>query len=413
MDKKNLPETNASNTYTEAKLVKSSENWYIEFWQGGSDSLKRYRPTFNINRIASKKERKKNAEDIIGQVNSMLEKGLTAAVLIAEIKKHSDKGRVKFAVDPYPLFHTPLHKAFNEMIEIKCQTDKKNSKKSYRHIASIFNDFIEKKRIASTPVSQMLKRDAFAFMDSITLKGGANTTFNNRLRDIRIIWNELKRREYTDNSPFDNIKYKKKSPKKRRNLTEHERISIAEYAKEHDLWLFRAIVMEYYLLIRPCELARLRFGDFNFEQGTVRLSEEITKNGKSAVLTIPAVALAYLLEGGDFTKYSTNYLVFGSKFVPNATKPVSENWLNYRHSVVLKALRGNDEIADSVILQDITGISFYSWKDTGITDLANDLTVGIFKASQQARHADTRTTLLYYHQSAITPEIRQWRKKLC
>ncbi len=409
MDKKILPKTEPSTvSYTLAKLVKSSLNsnkWYIEFSQGSADGLNRYRPTFDINRIESLRERKKNADDIIDHINDALGRSIPAATIIADIKKCSTKGRVKFAVDTKPLHKTPLKIAFNEIIQIKCNACK-NSQKSYRHIATLFNPFIEKLGIGSTPVSTMLKRDAIGFLDFLETKGYCNTTYNNRLRDMKTVWNELIRREYTEVNPFNDIRYKKRSTKKRRNLTEHEKTAIATYCKTHEKWLFRAIILQYYLLIRPSEMARLRFNAFDFKKGTVYLSEDITKNGKPATLTIPSIALQYLLEDTEFTQYPSNFFVFGACFEPNPTKPISENYLNYKHRRVLEILVKLESLGD------ITGISFYSWKDSGITDLANDDEVSIFKASLHARHSETRTTMIYYHGSQIIPEIQRWRKRL-
>jgi integrase len=407
MDKKNLPKTNVLASYTaykEAKLIKA-DRWHIEFWQGASEKMIRYRPTFDINRIESKKERKNSADEIIEYLNEMLGKGIPANVIIADIKKHG-RGRIKFASDPYPLFRTPLKVAFQSIIDLKCQTDNKNSKKSYRYMLNSFSKYMITKNIETLSVSEMSKREAIAFMDTIVMKGHSNTTYNNNLLCMNIIWGELIRREYTDKNPFKDIKYKKKSPKLRRNLTEKERKDIAQYCNDNDKWLFRAIVLQYYMLIRPSELARLRFKDFDCQSGTIRLSADITKNGKAAVLTIPSIALKYLLDGDDFITYPTNYLVFGDKFVPNAIKPVAENWFNNRHRAVLDKLKAEG------ILGDTTGISFYSWKDTGITDFANDPSVSIFKTSLHARHSDPKITLIYYHDSMITPEIRQYQKRI-
>ena len=55
-------------------------------------------------------------------------------------------------------------------------------------------------------------------------------------------------------------------------------------------------------------------------------------------------------------------------------------------------------------MRDITGLSLYSWKDTGMTLLAGILTP--MKLKDHARHSTLDTTLLYYHGRNMVPEVK-------
>lgn len=161
--------------------------------------------------------------------------------------------------------------------------------------------------------------------------------------------------------------------------------------------MFIAALLQYHCLIRPVELTRLRFKYFDLQKGVVNLPGDITKNGKPRRATIPKQSLHYLMEL-NFANYPTNYFVFGKGLNPHASVAVTDNVCYKWHDKYLKELKKAEK------LNDTTGLTWYSWKDTGITDIGKKISpIGL---KDQAGHESLDTTMIYYHQDEINIEIR-------
>ena len=68
-------------------------------------------------------------------------------------------------------------------------------------------------------------------------------------------------------------------------------------------------------------------------------------------------------------------------------------WLYKRHLKLLTRLQRAGRLGD------IRGLTWYSWKDTGISTHA--LKVSPLSARDQAGHADMKYTMLYYHSDPV------------
>jgi integrase len=411
MEKKFI--SNSHSLYREAVLVKSQskgiDKWYIEFYQStGSTFLQIYRPTFELNRIRNKKERKALAEDLIEFINDQLAKGDEAHNIILEGKKLARKAKFKVVVNPFPQRQTKTSEAIKTIVDIKCADASDASKETYKHIRNHFLKFIEKAKIDSKSIAEFNKVDAIGFMDWLALRGIGDTTYNYRLSEITTLFNDLKGREYVVSNPFSDIKPKKikrnKTPR-RRAFTDEEAALVGKTIFEKSIWLFRAIILENYCSMRPAELRRIRFKDFDLNEGVVNLNADIVFKSKPRYATIPKIVLPYF-QSEDFTKEPLNNFVFGAQFIPNPRKSVSRNYCSKMHKAIL------DDLHAKGLLKNREGLEFYSWKNTGITNLANDAKVGIFKAQNQAGHHSPTETMRYYRQSKVDEAIRQYDKKI-
>lgn len=63
--------------YLPARLVKGKDRWYILFYQTDpkTGDWKRFRPTYNLNRILNIKERTRLGNRIVKEVNKLLPEG--------------------------------------------------------------------------------------------------------------------------------------------------------------------------------------------------------------------------------------------------------------------------------------------------------------------------------------------------
>ncbi len=70
-----------------------------------------------------------------------------------------------------------------------------------------------------------------------------------------------------------------------------------------------------------------------------------------------------------------------------------------KHRDILRKLKENGS------LNDITGLQWYSWKDTGITDALDD--IPLLAVQDQAGHSTPEMTLLYRHKKLINKKIQE------
>jgi integrase/recombinase XerD len=415
MEKKFVSDQSVSLFYTEARLVKSQSNakdkWYIFFSQGSDSSfLKPYRPTFDINRIRNRRERKVVADNIIDSVNEALEKGDSAEVIISNAKRIFKNGKVKQVVNPFPQRQKSVIEAIDDAYQLKIQDATERSKETYKHICDHFKRFLIAQKIMDKPIITFNKSCALGFMDFLWLRGIVASTYNNRLSEIKNLFNELVRRDYLIENPFTHIVEKKqrafaKSKQRRRIFTDEEAKIVGMEIYEQSIWLFRAILLENYCGVRPTELRRLKFKHFRFSLGVIDLKEDVVFKSKPRVATIPKAAIEYFLMP-DFTSQSAGNFVFGAKFTPNPNRPVSRNYITKKHREILLDLKSKG------LLGDITGLELYSWKNKGITDYANDNDIGIFKTQNQVGHHSPTETMTYYRQSPVDEAIKKYDKKI-
>ena len=362
-----------------ARLVRGHV-WYITYTQFNPANGKRvrFRKTFGLNYIDNKKERVHEAEKHIERINKLLPAGWPFEDVSTDMMT--------------------MDKALKLVLKVKLQSLKRNTRKSYKSIVGIFRTWCDGRGLLEYDVNDFSNKLAQSFMDTIMLERNIQgSTYNNYVRILKSIWNVLIEREIVEVNPWNRIKRQKEREKIRRKFTPQERAIIAKYIQEKHQWMFYAILLQYYCLIRPTELRFLRFKYFDLVKGIVILPGTITKNGKKRVVTIPTIILKYF-RAQEFTKWPANYYVFGAKIRPHLNQTVGYNTFNYKHGVFLKELREAGKLGDT------TGLSFYSWKDTGITEMSEH--VSLLNLRNQAGHSETNTTLIYYRPDEVNREVQ-------
>lgn len=168
--------------------------------------------------------------------------------------------------------------------------------------------------------------------------------------------------------------------------------------------MFRGVLLQFFCYIRPVELLRLRFKNFDLGRGVVTVESSDAKSWKKRVVTIPKSVLHYFTDG-IFDKQPANYYLFGRRPIGNRrwslepwTVQISEGRMYIRHRRVLWRLR------DAGKLGDITGLHWYSWKDTGIS--MHTRKTSPVATKDQAGHADLSITSVYYHADPLNAEYR-------
>jgi integrase len=283
---------------------------------------------------------------------------------------------------------------FAEIISIKCeQTDRDDSKRTILSIQKLFFEWLSPNKT----LQRFNRADAIAFLDWYATRKVSAVSWNNRLAQMKWMFGEMVMRGLISVNPFQGIRKRFEIKKERAYLSEDDVTKIGKALLEHHYWLFIAFILLYYAFIRPAELRRLRFSDFNLIDGYVHIRANVAKNKRSEFVTIPDYILTYLRDV-RFSGNPVNHYVFGKNFEPHATILVSVNAMRQKFKRVTTDL-------------GIT-IGFYDMKDIGITDMANDPNVSIFETSKQARHRSTEMTMRYYRKDKVNPTVKKYGKKL-
>ncbi len=377
----------AKKIFARARLVKSVR-WKIDFIQydtlTGKES--RHRREFDLNDIEDLAVREAVALRICQNID------LFAAR--PEAEKPAD----------VPVSDGPSLKQCVELaVQIKQGLPRKSSRRRYITVSKPFIAWIRKKHLHALPVGEFTRKNALEYWDELTTaKKYRGKTLNNYLDAFRSIWNVLQDRELTGVNPWERIKPVREEEKQRRPFTPEERREVARYAAENDYWIFRGILLQYYCYVRPVELCRLKFRDFDFKKGTLTVREADAKQYRRSVKTIPSSILKYFVDG-RFERYPANFYMYGrsgNSMEPSAT-PVDEMRPYKRHARILQHLKVSGKLPGN-----ISGLSWYSWKDSGISTHSH--TIGMLPTKDQAGHRNLNITSIYYR----APEINEAYKSL-
>lgn len=366
-----MPKPQQLPDYIPARLVEGKARWYIVYYQVNPRTglRERFRETFDLNRISSAIERRRKARGIMHELNRKLRYGFPFQDDYAQLPAH-----------------TNIVQAVEFATEILCETDRKRTQQTAESMCRLFCDFLRRKSWHQMSIGEFTRRHALAFLDDAISRKVKPRTWNNYLERTRSIFKVLVEREYVEDNPFSEFRKKRVTGKERRAFSEQERLAVAQEAKK-DRWLMLAILLQYHCFIRPIELRRLRFNMIGLEEGVIRLPSAVTKNKENSIVTIPDVLLPYLRAFG-LDQYPGTWLIFGEGGQPHKSKPCGHDLLSSRHKAII------DKLHQEGTLEDITGLAFYSWKDTGAMELFKQK-VNMLEIMRQLRHKSLSTTQKY------------------
>jgi len=373
-------------------VLKKCKHWYIEYWAAPDEFSKmiRFRPTFQLNRVKDLKERERLFLPHLKLINHKLPLGFPfVQVSKSEVKRHLKKLKKKKKKVKKKNNQMSLMVGIQYARDIKMSTNRKQSKRTYSSKAKIFLQWSLDNDLRDEPLKHFKKKHAVSFCNYIVLEREVNeSTFNNYLTFIKGYFEVLKKSKYIKSNPFDGIKRKVPGAKIRRAFSDYEKSVVAKFVRHKYPLLFLGIILQYYCFIRPDELRRLKIGDIDLTNQMIRLKGHQTKNKKDEVVTIPDVAVP-LIKETKMLRYPDHFFLFGYLIYPHSDKPCGERSLNAKQrSSVLKVLQKKGE------LMDLTGLSFYSWKDTGAYQLVKQK-VNIREIQKQLRHSSLEITQRY------------------
>lgn len=182
--------------------------------------------------------------------------------------------------------------------------------------------------------------------------------------------------------------------KRRRPFTPEERRVVAGEIEKTDYWLFRGLLLQFFCYVRPVELCRLRFRNFQLAKGLLKVESYQSKTWVARWITLPASILPYFVDG-VFDRQPANFYVFGRGIVPGST-PTNEHRMYRRHRNILERLQEDGRLGA------LDGLTWYSWKDTGIS--MHSRSTSLLATKDQAGHTSTDMTLIYYQAEQVNAE---------
>ena len=372
-----------------AHLV-TGARWYVDFTTvdlpTGAET--RHRQDFDLNDIPDLTVRKEVGERLVKYLTVFLDVRATVQI-----------GCTVAPGKPAPM----LCDALQSVIQVKTSVGRKNTHKTYRSIGGIFLAWTEQRSYARLPLPEFGKKHARAFFDYLqTRKSYRGCTLNNYLTALRILWGEMIVREMCEENPWKILKPVREEEKRRRPFTPDERRVVAAEIEKTDYWLFRGLLLQFFCYVRPVELCRLKFKNFQLGKGLLKLEGYQSKTWVTRWITIPASVLSYFLDG-TFDRQPANYYVFGRGLAPGP-QPTNEHRMYRRHRNILERLRADGKIGV------LDGLSWYSWKDTGIS--LHSRQTSLLATKDQAGHTSTDMTLIYYTSEQVNVEYQKLENDL-
>ena len=361
----------AVNGYIPAKLS-VGKRWYIVFYCYNPEKESLQRCRISVPPIKKIAERRSYAKDMEIEINERLKKGYNPFMSLNNPKE-------------YGLFDDACGSYLKYLY--KMMEDGLMRVKTYNGYLSFMNRFRAWNVEQHKPVVYMyqFKKDAInSFLDYLWMDAGKSArTRDNYLGWFRSFASFLMEKNYISEDPTANITMvqgKKKYQKNRTTIPKECMLLLKDYLMEYDRHFLLGCYILYYCFIRPKEMTFIKLKDISVKNGTIYISSDVSKNGKSSIVTLPDCVLNLMLELGVLNCPSDWYL-FSDNFLPGnryrSSKQFTDAWTKVRNH-----FSWPDEY------------KFYSLKDTGITDMIRDNT-DLLAVRDQARHHSLEMTNLY------------------
>ncbi|MBD5213731.1 MAG: site-specific integrase [Bacteroidales bacterium] len=354
--------------YTVPKLHEG-KNWYVDFMAFDPATQTMKRKKYMVDSFKKVKDRRAFAKDLIESTHEKLRQGWSPW---ANIETDRSFTELSAALDLY-----------EKHLE---REQKAKTRHSYHSRLNVFRQYIGSRFLKPHYVYQYDTSLISDFLDHLYLdRDVAGRTRNNYRGWCSSLAEFFIERGYLSENPVAKIKTVSEAPKKRKPLTAAMLKTLRSYLAENNQLFLLACMMEYYCFIRPAELVNIRLADISVKEQSVFISKEFSKNKRDGKVGLNDDLVRLMIELNIFNFPDQCYL-FGHKLRPGFDKGSSEmfrrEWVKMR-----KALKWSEDY------------QFYSLKDSGLRDLANEK--GIVIARDQARHTDISTTNKYLQGSDL------------
>ena len=338
--------------------------WFVDFFALDPALGEMRRKKYIICSQLKKVEKKRRAAEIIEAVTRQLRQGWNPWVNSQESRSF-----------------TLLSDCLDRYLEyVDKKGDRYKTKMRYRSSVNILREYMATLVIPPKYVYQFDQPLVIDFLDWLLLDRDASARTRNNYRSWLYGLSEfLKKRKYITENPVEDVEILRETAKFRKDLSKEQLATMRKYLLEKDPYFLLACELEYYTFIRPNELSHLRVKDVSVKDQTIFISGDFSKNHKDGFVGINRRICKLMIELKVLEMPGEFYL-FGRGFRPRSERYNADQF-NRRWKKMREELGWED------------CYQFYSLKDSGIRDLANN--AGIVVARDQARHSDVATTNKY------------------
>lgn len=354
--------------YKPAELRKGTKDWIIVYYARNPVTQQLERLRLRAPVMSNARQRELHANKIVASINKKLAEGWSPWL-------ESNAKTYKPFREAQDQFMLHLDK------EIKDGIKREDTRRTYQSFISMINTYIAEKGIRINFALELNHAFATDYLDWIYYdRNNSPRTYNNHLLFLKTFGNFCISKGYLKENPVKEIANKRPGTKKRVLLSDRVKKIIKAKLPLFSKFYFTLCMMPYYAMVRRTELTKLKVIDIDLERDVIYISGAISKSGRDECVTIPAELkplLARQVDGAN--RY--DYIFSANDFKPGplqlAPKKISDTWTIFKKQ---------NDLPDNV--------QWYSFKDTGITDLF-ELGVSSLKIRDQARHKELKTTEIY------------------
>jgi len=351
--------------YLPAEL-REGKRWEVVYYALNPQTGKLARKQIRCNRIVQLSLRRAYAKKLCHEINVKLASGWNPF-----LEQETSKGFVKL-VDAIQTFKAEKNKELRE-----------DSTRCYNSYIKTINEWLELRGENNLYCISFTKQHALDLLSNIYTKQKiSNRTWNGYLAFYRTLFNWMLEREYCKVNHFTKLSKKKAEEKQRKVIPGEMRIKIENHLRKNDLPFLCIAMLCYGCLIRPKEILHLKPGDFLIKDKMLKIPPNVAKTGKARDVAMPDYVIKEILKL-NLEKIPADYYVFSNEFRPGKqlknTRDIGRYWQKLRNTLNIPE-----------------NISFYSLKDSGITDLLN-AGVAPKVVQHHAGHSSIEQTMEYDH----------------
>lgn len=364
------PSRNLANAFIDYRPaeMRIGTDWLIVYYakNPATHEMKRFR--LAVPKCGTVYQRKQHGIKIVTEINRKLASGW--------LPFYDDLGVLEFKTLDFCIKQFIDH----TKSEVEKQIKRVDTLRSYTSFLSMIIKYIAERKIKMNFVLDFNRSFVVNYLDWIYYdRQNSARTYNNHLAFIGSFVNHCIDRGYLKNNFTTGILKKTNQAKTRQVFTSEIKNKIKELQNEKFNY-FTLCMATYFCFIRRTELTKLKVSAVNLINNIITIDATESKNKKTEIVTIPEpfanLLIVHLKEANN-----KDYLFSDNDFKPGL-KPLNPKKI----SDVWDVVRTKKSI-------DVK-YQFYSFKDTGITDL---LLSGIaaIKVRDQARHYDIKITESY------------------
>lgn len=362
-----------------------SKTWYVEYSMRDpyTNQMRRFRDYAGFNKLNTAKERYELANRVIEELKDKFAKGWTPfretkttyddLLLMNSVAKRWGTEREGVVT---------IRVYLSDFLSLKKRCVSAKSMQTYVSKLRIFCEWAEHREIDRLHVSCITPAHITDFLQEIAAgKELSRLTMQKYAQILHSFFEYLIQRGFLKENPVIGIPHiGKVVDKAARPIKDDDRKLLMAAMRKYDRQLWIVCQLQYYCAIRPGECRLLKVGDVDYENETIRVPKEVSKNREAETVVLPRQMMQRLKQEG-YDGYNKELYMFSAAGTPGE-KPVGKNTFRNRFNLLRDKLHLSQEY------------KLYSFKYTGGVALVN-AGVDTWELQRHFRHKSIDTTEHY------------------